>query len=155
MWQAFLRYRALEPEARRLFWRALGLLLFISVSLRMRGFAATRDALQRKLPHDYLEKAGAAPPAEIVEQTCRMVRAAAHYGTRRATCLEQSLALWYLLRKQHVAASLRIGVRKSARKFEAHAWVEHGGVPLNDAEEVHQHYAAFAGEFSGLPGEKT
>jgi hypothetical protein len=151
MWQAFLRYRALDPKERKLLWRALCLLLLISVSLRVRGFNATREALQGKLKPDSLEYAVAEPPAKIVQRTCRMVRAAAHYGALHATCLEQSLALWFLLRKQNIAASLRIGVRKSAQKFEAHAWVEHEGAALNDAEEMHQHYAAFAREFSDSP----
>ena len=39
--------------------------------------------------------------------------------------------------------------------FESHAWVEYEGRALNEAEEVHQHYAAFASEFSDLPGEKA
>ena len=154
MWQAFQRYRELDRATRNLFWRTLRLLLLISVSLRLRGFNKTRDALQQRLPVEPAENAPAGPSAEIVQRTCRMVTAAAHYVALRPTCLEQSLALWYLLRKQNIAASLRIGVRKSADKFEAHAWVEHQGTALNSSEGLHRHYAAFASEFSGLPGEK-
>jgi len=84
-----------------------------------------------------------------------MVKAGAHYGLGHPTCLEQSLVLWYLLRERNISARLRVGVRKSAEKFEAHAWVEHDGVALNQSEEVHQHYAAFESEFAGLPGENT
>ena len=76
-----------------------------------------------------------------------MVRAAARYGVVRATCLEESLTLWHLLRKQGHGAKLRIGVRKRAQKFEAHAWVEHHGTALNQAEQMHRHYAAFESEF--------
>ena len=39
-------------------------------------------------------------------------------------CLEQSLVLWWLLRRRGIAADLRIGARKDSDRFEAHAWVE-------------------------------
>ena len=87
--------------------------------------------------------------------TCRMVKAGAHYGIARPTCLGESLTLWYLLQKQGVPAALRIGVRKVSEKFEAHAWVESAGAALNQQEEPHQHYAAFDSGFSDLPGEKS
>lgn len=45
---------------------------------------------------------------------------------------------------------MRIGTRKSEEKFEAHAWVECDGVALNEAEEPHQHYAAFDEAFPVL-----
>lgn len=153
MWQAFLRYRTLDSGARKLFWNAIWMLLFIFGSLRVRGFNATRDALLRR--SGAYSKVRQGTTDGTVQQTCRMVRAAAHYGPRHGTCLEQSLALWYLLQKQNVPASLRIGVRKTTEKFEAHAWVEHEGLALNDDPEVHQHYAAFAGEFAGYSGEKS
>lgn len=82
-----------------------------------------------------------------------MVKAGAYYGPGHPTCLEQSLVLWYLLEKQNIPARFCIGVRKLPEKFEAHAWVEHDGVPLNQCHEVHQHYAAFESEFSDSPGE--
>lgn len=91
---------------------------------------------------------------ETVQKTCRMVKAAVHYGMGHPTCLEQALVLWYLLQGQGIPVRLRIGVRKLQEKFEAHAWVENEGVALSQVEEVHQHYAAFEGEFRELPGEK-
>jgi len=96
---------------------------------------------------------GSAP--EQVLRTSRMVRAAARWATVGASCLEESLTLWHLLRQQGHAARLRIGVRKTAEKFEAHAWVEHEGVALNQIEELHRHYAAFESEFSEQSGEST
>lgn len=72
-----------------------------------------------------------------------MVHSAAHYGPIRPTCLEESLALWYLLGEQGINPQLRIGVRKTDGKFEAHAWVEYQGQTLNQSNEVHKHYAAF------------
>jgi hypothetical protein len=154
MWEPFQRYRALDPEARKLFGRSVTLLPLIALSLRFRGFKKTKEALQKKLSLISPQQRPKQKAAEMVQRTCRMVRAGAHYGVVHPTCLEESLALWYLLQKQSLPAGLRIGVRKLPEKFEAHAWVEYEGVALNQAEEVHQHYAVFDSEISDLPGEK-
>jgi Transglutaminase-like superfamily len=82
-----------------------------------------------------------------------MVKAAGYHGQMRATCLEESLALWYLLRAGGLQPKIRIGVRKNGGKFEAHAWVEQDGAPLNEPEQNHKHYAAFDSEFSEAPAE--
>jgi len=155
MWNAFQQYSALDPEARKLFRRAATLLPLIVISLRFRGFSKTKERLQAKSD-------AAAPPeitreraAETLERTCRMVEAASRHGAVRATCLEESLALWYLLKKQGVMANLRIGVRKPEGKFEAHAWVEYDGAALSRSEQLHRHYAAFDSEFSELPGKRS
>lgn len=151
MWKAFQRYRELEPQARKLFWRAATLLPLVSVSLRVRGFQRTKDGLEKKIVSLRAEHLGNGS-LEILPMTCRMVKAGAHYGFGHPTCLEESLVLWYLLRAQNVAARFRIGVRKSPGKFEAHAWVECDGKALDESAE-HCHYAAFESEFSNLPGE--
>lgn len=152
MWKAFQRYRALDPAAQTLFWQAVWMLALIGVSLRLRGFQRTKERLRKKLPAQTVESRGT---AEGLQKTCRMVKAAARYGFGHPTCLEQSLALWFLLQRQGIPAQLRIGVRKLPEKFEAHAWVDRDGVALNQGEEVHKHYAAFEAEFSELPGENV
>jgi len=68
-----------------------------------------------------------------------MVLAAARHSFFAATCLERSLALWWLLARRGVASQLRIGVRKTGEKFEAHAWVEHGGAAIGEPEATHLH----------------
>ena len=153
MWKAFQRYRKLDPEARRLFWRAVVLLPWVAYSLRVRGFQRTRENLARRVPNGPSNTARDARSAEVAQITSRMVRAGARHGPAHPSCLEQSLVLWFLMAREGVPARLRIGVKKSAGKFEAHAWVEYDGVPLNQSEEVHHHYAAFEGEFSDVSGE--
>jgi len=76
-----------------------------------------------------------------------MVRAATKHGLVRASCLEESLTLWWLLAKQGIESDLRIGVRKAEGSFEAHAWVERNGDALNEPEARHVHYAVFESEF--------
>jgi len=126
-----------------MFWRALALLPAIATSLRLRGYQKTFRSLRQRAEGWCAQPVDEPRNAGRVETTCRMVRAAARYGTGKANCLVESLTLWYLLRRQGIAASLRIGVRKEREKFEAHAWVEYGGVPLNQMEGQHAHYAAF------------
>src|SRR5580704_9245429 len=147
MWEQFQRYRALDPNARRLFRSAALLLPVIRASLRFRGYKKTQQWLQWRLAQKRTAFATPSSPVSQLDQslstTCRMVHSAAHYGPIRPTCLEESLALWFLLNEQGISPQLRIGVRKTDDKFEAHAWVEYQGQTLNQSNEVHKHYAAF------------
>lgn len=65
-----------------------------------------------------------------------MVRVAATYGPCRPKCLPRAVVLWALLRRHGVDAEVKLGVRKGERGFEAHAWVEIEGLPLNEAAET-------------------
>jgi len=125
----------------------------VKALLRLRGFKKTRESLEQRGSGASAERVGAG--LDPVLRISRMVRAAAQYGLVRASCLEESLTLWYLLRKGGYPAKLRIGVRKTAEKFEAHAWVEHEGAALNQTEQIHQHYAAFESEFIEQGGETS
>jgi hypothetical protein len=155
MWEPLQRYRALDPEAQRIFWRAATLLLLVRVSLRLRGYNETHASLQKRLGGDVPATNNQISIREQAQKICRMVRAAGRYAPGKFTCLEESLALWYLLRKQGISPCLRIGVRKTNGKFEAHAWVELGSEALNQPEDLHRHYAAFEKEFSELPQEPS
>ena len=153
MWEPFQRYRALDPHARGLFRYAVALFPLIRVHLRSRGYQKTQQWLRKRLSAS--PQAPSSNEPSNVTLTCRMVNAAAHYGLLRPTCLEESLALWYFLRRQGIPNKLRIGVRKIADKFEAHAWVEYEGEALNQSEEPHKHYSAFDSEFFEPPGDGT
>lgn len=74
----------------------------------------------------------------------RLVFWAARYGLWRGNCLSQSLTLLRLLRGRAINAQLRIGVRRTDTEFQAHAWVELNGAPLNDTPNVAQRYVPFA-----------
>ena len=147
MWERLRRFSALDFEARGLLLRAAILLPVISVSLKARGFRGTQESLLRFRPGVLRDtRAGAASPQHEIARsqlTARMVNAAVRQVWSGSTCLEKSLALWWLLRRQGVASDLRIGARKVENKFEAHAWVEREGTALNEPEELHRHYAAF------------
>jgi hypothetical protein len=137
-----------------MFRRAALLLPLVRWSLRLRGYGKTFTSLQRRIQFQ-AKSAETRPEArEEVQVTCRMVRAAVRYSLAQYTCLEESLTLWYLLRKQGIPACLRIGVRKENEKFEAHAWVEYGGEALNQDEAMHRHYAAFEQDLPEPPAEQ-
>ena len=118
MWEPLQRYRALDAVSRRMFRRAAILLPLVRWSLRFRGYGKTFTSLQERV--QFQPKGTESRPAlrEEVQSTCRMVRAALHYSLSQYTCLEESLTLWYLLRKQGIPACLRIGVRKEKEMFE-------------------------------------
>jgi len=151
MWERIRRFRTLGRAEKLLFLRAFFLLRFLSLSLRLAGFRRTREFLSRRLP-----RASGGPQSESPEAPAaatRIVRAAAHNGPGAPTCLAESLALWWLLGREGCAAELRIGIRKLAGTFEAHAWVECNGKVLNDAGETHRHYARFDSSFSAETAE--
>lgn len=140
-WRRFWRLSGLE---RGVLLRALLLLPLTTVALRLLGFRRWQATLARLAP--VAETAGAGLSEASIERAqcvARMVQAASREGPSRGNCLERSVVLWWLLRRQGIAGELRIGARKQAGRFEAHAWVEFAGGVLNDAEDVHQQYAPF------------
>jgi hypothetical protein len=137
-----------------MFRRAAMLLPLVRWSLRLRGYGATFASLQKRIPSQAASVESSLDTRDKVQATCRMVRAAMRYSLAEFTCLEESLTLWYLLRKQGITVCLRIGVRKENEKFEAHAWVEDAGEALNQPDEMHRHYAAFEQDLPEPPAEQ-
>lgn len=153
MLQSLRRFRALEQPAQRLFLRAFVLLHVVGLSLKFRGFDATRSALLKKLSH-------ATPQADLdslnkrIALTAHMVNVADRHGLVHPSCLVKSLTLWWLLGRQGITSELRVGVRKKDGNLEAHAWVERERMALNEPEERHHHYAAFDAALASLPEEE-
>jgi len=152
MWEKLRRFSSLERPAQELFLRALAVLPLVSLSLKLRGLQATQAALQIILPTP-LPVQDPGDEGRRVTLTAHMVNAADRHGLVHPSCLAKSLTLWWLLARQGITSHLRIGIRKEAGTFEAHAWVEREGAALNEPEEHHHHYAAFDAAFSSLPEE--
>jgi hypothetical protein len=145
----------LDAESRALFWRAVRLLPWVALSLRFRGYARTEVSLHSRAavqPDRVIPEQEVAP---AVAKTARMVRSASHFGPFRATCLAQSLTLWLLLQRQNISSSIKIGVRKTADRLQAHAWVERDGIAVNESDAVHEHYVPFEREFANIPSEPS
>jgi hypothetical protein len=153
MWERLRRFSALERSAQNLFLRAIVLLSLVSLSLRWRGFRATRESLERFPLKANLEQESATASRRAA-QTAHLVNLADQHGLVHPSCLAKSLTLWWLLRREGIPTALRIGIRKENQKFEAHAWVERDGAALNEPEEHHRHFTAFDGTLSSLPADE-
>ena len=82
------------------------------------------------------------------EAMARTVDAVARRMPVRSKCLPRSLALWTMLQRAGIGATLRIGMRTDG-SGEAHAWVEHDGCPIG--EEVDPDAVASFSLASQLP----
>lgn len=110
-------------------------------ALRLIGFRRWSGFLERRL---VVGNAAASSP-QLVEarNITRLLSAAASRLFVRTNCLEQATALCYVLRRRGIAAELRFGARKDFAGLEAHAWVEHLGIPLNEDGGEHLHFLPF------------
>jgi hypothetical protein len=71
--------------------------------------------------------------ATTVKAAERAVATAGALYPGRALCLEQSLVLYYLLRRRGVPVTYCQGVQP--HPFEAHAWIEYRGEVITDVPE--------------------
>ena len=58
------------------------------------------------------------------------------------SCLRQSLAVYWQLRRIGFSPDLRIGIRPLRGQLDAHAWVELEGVALGQSRLAHQAFVA-------------
>jgi hypothetical protein len=134
----------LSPAERWSLAQALALLPLTALALWVVGFRRWQAALARlALVGAYMDGRDHADLIGQARTVARMVDVAARHGPYRATCLPRSLVLWWLLLRRGIKCDLRIGVRKEAGRFEAHAWTEWRGTVLNDSEDVRERFAAF------------
>jgi Transglutaminase-like superfamily len=82
-----------------------------------------------------------------------MVASASDEGIFHGKCLEQSMVLWWLLKRQQLPAELQLGGRRTNTGFEAHAWVEVEGNVINDHDTVGQDFAPFSSDADSLRAE--
>ena len=111
-------------------------------SLKFAGFRRTTrwaHRLARRSTTDRVDREGS-------EGAARRVAVAAAFFPGRAICLEQSIALYVLLRRRAVSATLRIGVQPYP--FKAHAWVEVDGQPIYENADNLIRFVAFPEGFA-------
>jgi hypothetical protein len=73
-------------------------------------------------------------------RVARVVAMAARHTLAPNTCLHRSLALWWLLGRRGLDSQLKMGARLHDGRLDAHAWVEHDGIVVNDDPEVTRGY---------------
>jgi hypothetical protein len=136
--QRATRFLALPRRERRTLLAALALLPLFRLALHLRGLQRLQARLHRAVP-----KGAAQPPLADLQRTGMLVNAASNRILGPDNCLTRSLYLWWLLRRRGVSCELRIGVKMKDGALEAHAWVEHAGVPVNDRSDVGERFGAF------------
>jgi transglutaminase superfamily protein len=75
------------------------------------------------------------------QATARIVRIAALRGLYHFKCLDQSLVLRWLLRRQGIDARIVFGARKQDEQMEIHAWVEVDGVAIGEDDGVNHRFS--------------
>jgi hypothetical protein len=134
--------RSLSRDERRNLASALFWLPATRVLLRLIGFKRTLGFYQQnnELAAQYTPVNQDLDTATMV---ARMISIAANHGLYRARCLPKSLVLVKFLQARDIASNLKIGARCQGEEFGAHAWVECGGVAINESTDVENRYAVF------------
>jgi hypothetical protein len=131
----------LRAEEARLLLASVFLLPLTCAALRWLGLHRWQMALARFSP---LPRETVWPRDERHAWTAaRCVAAAAARVAPGDTCLSQALVLWWLLRRRGLDSGLRLGVRKSADRLSAHAWIEYRGLNLGPRPDASQSYTPF------------
>jgi hypothetical protein len=123
------KLKAMSRSEQRLLILAMLLLPGINLALRLFGYQWTHALLSRFIPRTPVQDK--LSPDNI----SHVVRRAAQHGLFRATCLRESLLLWWLLRRRGVTCDIKIGTSWAASRFLAHAWVEWEGGGQSDPPE--------------------
>ena len=134
--------RSLSRNERWHFARALFWLPATRVLLRLIGFRRTLGFYQQNnvLAAQYTP---ANHDLDTATMAAHMISIAANHGLYRAGCLPKSLVLVKFLQARDIPCNLKIGARRKGEDFGAHAWVECGGVAINEDTDVESRYAVF------------
>ena len=114
---------------------ALGAAILVPLALRLRPLPEVLALCDRmpgrvQRPH---------PPHVLAQRTHRWL--ARGRGPWTSSCLTRSLVLYTMLRQHGYAPRLSVGVAGTAQRFDAHAWVTIGGVPVMDPPGVGNSYS--------------
>lgn len=134
----FARFRKLSTNEQRFLIDAVVSLPAAWIGLRLLGLARIQARLM------LLDADGrAAIELRQLQRYAKLLGIAARHTFGPSTCLSRSLVLVWLLKRRGVQTQLRIGVRLNDGKLDAHAWVEHGGLPVNERQEIVDRYVSF------------
>jgi hypothetical protein len=138
------RFRIRSPEDRTLILRVALILPLTKIGLRLLGFRRWKELIEKfSMPAHLPQSLPDDLQCKTALRVVRAVRSAELHGPTNPNCLERSMTLWWILRRDGIEGELHIGARKEGGRLEAHAWVELNGRVLNDVTEVHRHYARF------------
>ncbi|HWW87528.1 MAG TPA: lasso peptide biosynthesis B2 protein [Vicinamibacterales bacterium] len=110
-------------------------ILALKAALASVGFERTIGWIRRRVEDIPMD---ASTPIEHVRRLEAVVAMAAALYPGRARCLEQSLVLYYVLRRRGVPVTYCQGVLP--HPFSAHAWIEYLGEVVNDVPDHAEQY---------------
>ena len=156
LWEKWGRFRKRPQKDRAFIMSALVLLPLTMVGLRCFGFRRWKELIEQiSLKGRSTNAMPVASKLEMAQRMARAVHSVELHGPATPNCLERSLTLWWLLRRNGLEGELHIGGRKNGPRFEAHAWVELAGVIVNDSPDVHQHYSRFDAPIAAVDGKSS
>ena len=114
------KFRSLSPSEVWFLVKAAAVVVGFDVAFRLFSSKACLALFERKAASHRRQK-GVNP-----QRMAWFVKVADRYAPGKSSCLRQAAALAWLLRRQGVSTSLRIGVGREEGKFVAHTWLESG-----------------------------
>ena len=137
------KWRRLSADERATFLHALFLVPAMHVIVRVVGYNRLQGWVANTPPR---VRRPDLPTAHAVRTCVVSISRVKRLSPARGNCLSQSLALSRLMRARGLDPTLRLGVRLTDAKFDAHAWVEYDGRVLNDTQDVHTRFTPLAGK---------
>jgi hypothetical protein len=145
MMQRWRRFRRLSGFERGIVLEAAAGLLISWLAVRLLGFRVCRSVFEKPLAarNSWNSRSGEADVLGVARRIAHLEAVTATNLFFRTSCLELSLVLCRMLRQRGMNADLRIGARKEANRFEAHAWVELDGTVIDGGAAEHLHFVPF------------
>lgn len=140
--EALHRFLRLGKNDRRIVLLSAAGFVCTRAGLRLFGFGGWEKVLNRFWP-EAARQTPADRPIDRARRIARLHGAAERRLLFHPSCLEHSLVLRWLLRRERIASTLRFGGRKQEARFEAHAWLEVNGLPLERLEGESAHFVPF------------
>ena len=131
------KWLALDWRARVRLLAMILALPVIDASLRLWGYQATRSWLEMSAVRNGCRKATAAD-IEMGKSLATLASIAGRHGVMEATCLRQSLLVYWWLLRVGLAPELQLGVRQTPDQLDAHAWVVLEGHALVNGAVLHK-----------------
>jgi hypothetical protein len=135
MGSTIARFVALPPVHRRLLVLAIVGQPAVRLALRLAGFRRCQTLIGKITPVNH-EPGAVTPDLSAAALTVsRLLRAAERRNLLDGNCLVHALTLWWLLRRCGIDGEICIGVRRTNRTLEAHAWVAYRGNAVDEVED--------------------